>query len=170
MATSSLWLYFIVLPLIIAAIGLLVFFKRPNQVKPHTLNENELTLHQATFNELNLAQFSLLMSIAKWREVQAEEVIIEQGHKVECLSLVFKGTLHVDLGKNHQAIISPGQFIGEMSFVSGNPGSVTVTANQNGTLVQWPQQALKELLAQDSAISNCVQTLFQRDLIKKLGN
>jgi CRP-like cAMP-binding protein len=158
------------LPIIIAAIGLLVFFKRPNQAKSFKLNENERTLHQATFNELNLEQFCLLMSIARWREVQAKEVVIEQGHSVECLSLVFKGTLHVDLGKNHQAIISPGQFIGEMSFVSGNPGSVTVTANQKGTLVQWPQQALKELLAQDSAISNCVQTLFQRDLIKKLGN
>lgn len=156
-----------VLPLLIIALVLYLKHKRshPEHLE---LGERERRLHQQVFSELSVEQFSTLIALATWREVNAGEVVIERGGQVDCLSLVSSGSLRADLGKNVEAVIRTGQFIGEMSYVSGNPGSVNVTAIEDSVLAQWPQKQLKALLIENNAISSCLQSLFQRDLINKL--
>lgn len=133
-------------------------------------SENERILHQKVFSDLNAQQYMALMRIAVWRDVPIGEVLIKQGEKVACLSLIFSGIFKVDVGKNHYIEIRNGQFIGEMSYVSGNPGSGTVIAEENSLIVEWPQQQLKALVNENSVIGNCIQALFNADLMKKLGD
>jgi len=132
-------------------------------------SENEILLHQKVFNELNQNQYMALMRIAVWRDVNNGEIVVHKGENVECLSLIFNGMFKVDVGKNHYIEIRDGQFIGEMSYVSGNPGSGTVVAEEDSLLIEWPQNELKALVAQDHVIGNCIQALFNADLMKKLG-
>lgn len=159
----------ILITVVPAALLWIAFSKRqqqsPNQIY---LNEKERKLHQQIFCELEPLQFDQLMKVALWREVKAKEILIRQGEPVEDLSLVLRGRLTADLGRNRVAEIGPGQFIGEMSFVSGHPGSVTVSAFEDTTVVQWPQDKLKILLSENKVLSNYFQSLFQRDMIKKL--
>jgi hypothetical protein len=133
-------------------------------------SQNELLLHQQVFSDLSPEHYMTLMKIAVWRDVHAGEVLIKQGESVAYLSLVFKGIVKVDMGSNHYIQIRDGQFIGEMSYVSGNPGSGTVIAEEQSLLVEWPQVVLKEMVSQNNVIGNCFQTLFNADLMKKLGD
>lgn len=133
-------------------------------------SEDELLLHQQVFSDLTPEQYMSLMSIAVWRNVEQGEVLIEQGEKVACLSLIFKGIVKVDVGRDHFIQLRDGQFIGEMSYVSGNPGSGTVVAEEKSLLVEWPQVVLKTLVSENTAIGNCIQALFNADLMKKLGD
>jgi hypothetical protein len=144
---------------------------RLNQNSAHLhFSENEILLHQKVFADLDQHQYMALMRIAVWRDVEAGEILIRKGDQVTCLSLIFNGMFKVDVGKNHYIEIRNGQFIGEMSYVSGNPGSGTVIAECDSLLIEWPQQALKELVSQDHVIGNCIQALFNADLMKKLGD
>ena len=162
--------YIIPVALIIILANLYKIWKISREAAHMHFSENEILLHQKVFPELNQQQYMALMRIAVWRDVQANEVVVEKGELVSCLSLIFNGLFKVDVGKNHYIEIRDGQFIGEMSYVSGNPGSGTVTAEEDSLLIEWPQQALKDLVAQDHVIGNCIQALFNADLMKKLGD
>ncbi len=144
---------------------------RLHQAKSYLhFSQNELLLHQQVFSDLSPEHYMALMKIAVWRDVHAGEVLIKRGESVAYLSLIFKGIVKVDVGSNHYIQIRDGQFIGEMSYVSGNPGSGTVVAQEQSILVEWPQVVLKEMISQNNVIGNCFQTLFNADLMKKLGD
>ena len=162
--------YIIPVALIIILANLYKIWKISREAAHMHFSENEILLHQKVFPELNQQQYMALMRIAVWRDVRANEVVVHKGEVVPCLSLIFNGLFKVDVGKNHYIEIRDGQFIGEMSYVSGNPGSGTVTAEEDSLLIEWPQQALKDLVAQDHVIGNCIQALFNADLMKKLGD
>ena len=133
-------------------------------------SENELALHRQLFAELSAEQFMTLMRIAIWREVNPGDVIVKKDEKVSHLSLMFRGMARVNIGRERYAQIRDGQFIGEMSFVSGNLASGTVTAEEKSIIVEWPQIELRHLLNESSAIGNCIQALFNQDLRRKLGD
>lgn len=155
--------------IIIISINLYKIWRISREAAHMHFSENEILLHQKVFADLNQQQYMALMRIAVWRDVHAGEIIVNKGEQVACLSLIFNGMFKVDVGKSHYIEIRDGQFIGEMSYVSGNPGSGTVTAEEDSLLIEWPQDALKALVAQDHVIGNCIQALFNADLMKKLG-
>ena len=162
--------YIIPIALVIIVANLFKIWKISRESAHMHFSENEILLHKKVFPELNQQQYMALMRIAVWRDVEANEVVVKKGEMVPCLSLIFNGLFKVDVGKNHYIEIRDGQFIGEMSYVSGNPGSGTVIAEIDSLLIEWPQQALKDLVSQDHVIGNCIQGLFNADLMKKLGN
>lgn len=161
--------YIIPVALLIILANLFKIWKISREAAHMHFSENEILLHQKVFTELNQQQYMSLMRIAVWRDVQAKEIVVNKGDNVPCLSLIFSGLFRVDVGKSHYIEIRDGQFIGEMSYVSGNPGSGTVVAEEDSLLIEWPQQALKDLVSQDHVIGNCIQSLFNADLMKKLG-
>lgn len=132
-------------------------------------NDNEVRLHHAFFSDLNPAYYMKLMDCAIWREVEPEQTLLTKGQKVPNLSLVFSGVAKVNIGNNKYVEIKEGQFIGEMSYISGHMASGTVTVVEKVVLVEWPQDALKTLVSQNTVIGNCIQAHFNRDLRKKLG-
>ena len=162
--------YVLLIAVIIVTANLYKVWRISREAAHMHFSENEILLHQKVFNELNQNQYMALMRVAVWRDIKKDEVVIHKGQQVECLSLIFNGMFKVDVGKNHYIEIRDGQFIGEMSYVSGNPGSGTVVAEEDSLILEWPQDELKQLVKQDHVIGNCIQALFNADLMKKLGD
>ncbi|MFT4925684.1 MAG: hypothetical protein ACI8WB_001779 [Phenylobacterium sp.] len=139
------------------------------QAPQFDFSDNEIRLHHAFFPDLNPTFYMKLIELAIWREVEGGQTLLTKGQKVPRLSLVFSGTAQVNIGNDKFVKICEGQFIGEMSYISGHMASGTVTTVEKTILVEWPQEELKVLVSQNTVIGNCIQSHFNRDLIKKLG-
>lgn len=130
---------------------------------------NEQRLYHRFFYDLSPANYAQLIEFAVWREINAGETLLTRGEIVARLSLIFSGLAKVNMGNGKFVDITEGQFIGEMSYISGNLASTTVMIAEKTLLVEWPQTQLKALVSQNSLIGNCIQAHFNRDLIKKLA-
>lgn len=133
-----------------------------------SFNDNELQLYQRFFSDLTPGNYHQLIRCAVWREMDSGQTLLTKGEEVVMLSLVFEGKARVNIGNDKHVYIAEGQFIGEMSYVSGNSASMTVVIAEKSLLVEWPQNELKTLASQNFQLGNCIQAHFNRDLKKKL--
>ena len=67
-----------------------------------------------------------------------------------------------------QSRLKPGQFIGEMSFLSGNRAAADVVTTEPCRVLAWPQPALARLLDKSSGLSFKLRAVLGRDVVAKL--
>jgi len=64
-----------------------------------------------------------------------------------------------------------GQFVGEMSFLSGNLTTATVTTIDETRCLLWDKEQLRELMRKDMEVETSLSMVFNSDLLAKLlGN
>lgn len=121
------------------------------------LNKKEEELYHLSFSSLNLQEFARLISLAKWKKVRAGEIIIKENQLMDELMMIYSG--RVDILANDKKVneLKDGQFIGEMSFISGLPASATVVASFETELVAWNQRDLKELKTKNPSLIYSLQ-------------
>ncbi|MCC6581566.1 MAG: mechanosensitive ion channel family protein [Phycisphaeraceae bacterium] len=95
------------------------------------------------------------------RRVAAGEAVVKQGEPGQSLFIVVDGMLGVSVHNDNQpehrvAQLSPGQFFGEMSLLSGEPRSATITAITEATLHEVTKQTLGPILQQRPHIAEAL--------------
>ena len=82
---------------------------------------------------LDPAEESALLAAAPVKTYAPGEVVLELNVPLRAIFVVDEGSVRVERDdRGHvitQAVLGPGQFFGEMSFVDGAPTSATVVAN-----------------------------------------
>ncbi len=104
-----------------------------------------------------LAQFSdrdfdWLMAAGKRREIPAQGVLIREGEPTDAFYIVLDGALMVcvdRMGSDEIARLSPGEIVGEISFVDARPPTATVKAVENTLVWAIPRSKLAAKLLQD---------------------
>ena len=132
------------------------------------LSSEERGLHRQRFGRLDRVDFDRLVRAGQWRDVPAATVLAREGEAVEHVYLLLAGAARVESGGRAIALVQPGSFIGEMSFLSGEPAAATVTALAACRVFAVPQDRLHDLLRRHDAIRAVLQELFGHDLVQKL--
>lgn len=132
-------------------------------------SEEERYLQSTAFRALPNETFKKLMEIAEWRTVNKGDTLINEHDEVNALMLIYDGTATVHLEHKPITYVRENSFIGEMSFLTGNPASATVKAASTMRIIVWKKDSLYELMAQESDIKTGLQTLFSYDLAEKLS-
>lgn len=88
----------------------------------------------------------------KVREQARGEVILHQGARASGFYVIRSGRVQVVLedprqGRAHLAYLDPGDYFGEMSLLTGEPGSASVLAAEDCVLYVIPPAAFSELLS-----------------------
>ena len=82
---------------------------------------------------LDPAEESALLAAAPVKTYAPGEVVLERNVPLRAISVVDEGSVRVERDDGGRvitlAVLGPGQFFGEMSFVDGAPTSATVVAN-----------------------------------------
>jgi extracellular factor (EF) 3-hydroxypalmitic acid methyl ester biosynthesis protein len=82
---------------------------------------------------LEPAEESALLAAAPMKEYAAGELVLERNVRLRAIFVVDEGSVRVERDDGDKvmtlAVLGPGQFFGEMSFVDGAPTSATVVAN-----------------------------------------
>jgi CRP-like cAMP-binding protein len=81
------------------------------------------------------------------RDLEAGDLAMAQGEVSDVLALVLAGDVRLRTSNDRQVVLGPGQTVGEMGVITGQPRSTSVSAGPAGArLFVLPAQAFEELL------------------------
>jgi small-conductance mechanosensitive channel/CRP-like cAMP-binding protein len=83
------------------------------------------------------------------RKVAAGTRVVRQGDSGASLFLIREGILDVSIEPNDNPVahLTPGSFFGEMSLLTGEPRSATVTARLNSVLIEIAKERLQPIIS-----------------------
>jgi len=85
------------------------------------------------------------------------------------LCIVFDGELAVQRGGSQLAKLSPGSFVGEMSYLTGQKASADVVALCPTRQVAWRFSDLEKFLPKHPDLRAAFQNILGSDLVRKLN-
>ncbi|OGA04218.1 MAG: hypothetical protein A3I00_08430 [Betaproteobacteria bacterium RIFCSPLOWO2_02_FULL_64_12] len=109
-----------------------------------------------------------LLAIGKWLDLEKGAVITEQGKPVENVIVVYRGTASVEVNGMPRRHVTPPEFIGEVSFLTSDRASATVTATEPMRCLAWPHGELQKLLNRNLSIRFAFRAFMGSDLARKL--
>jgi len=78
------------------------------------------------------------------------------------------GRAVVKAGGRERGTLGPGQFAGEMSFLTGAATSASVEVVEAARFVSWPAAELERCLTKHPQLRSALQLVMGRDLAAKL--
>ena len=136
--------------------------------RPLRLDEGEQALYASTFRTLTPREFRRLLTVGRWHDAPPAEVLIEQGTHPGRVLVLASGRAAVTVGGRDVATLGPGQFAGEMSFLTGAPTTAAVHVVEPVRFVSWPTTELERFLVKHPSLRAALQLVIGRDLAAKL--
>ena len=130
--------------------------------------EEEKELHDTLFKNFAPFEFMKLMRIAKWLEAKQGEVLAVEKKSLNAVMLIYNGLVGVEADGKELAQLKDGNFIGEVSFITGGAATATVRALQPTRYIAWPKDAITKLLNRNPSMRFAMQSMLSTDLTKKL--
>jgi hypothetical protein len=132
------------------------------------LSDEERLLRSGIFADLDVSSLSRLLRAGSWRDLEAGAALTSEGRCVDCVYLLVRGAAKVEVAGRTVAVLQPGAFAGEMSFLSGERASATVTTVAPSRVFAVPQQELHKLMHRLPEMRTVLHERFGRDLASKL--
>lgn len=122
------------------------------------------------FAEVSLVDLKALYHLCDVKEVSAGEVVIRAGAPADALSIVLAGQLHVCAPGSSAplSVVSPGQYVGEMTLVDDGAATVDVVAAQPTRLLRLASRGFQHVLQTHDALALRVYRAFNRVLAARL--
>jgi len=132
------------------------------------LTGDDLEVYTRTFANVSPVEFHKLVSIGRWMNLAPGAVITEQGKPVENVTLVHRGTAAVQVNGRLARHVAPPEFIGEVSFLTSDQASATVTASEPMRVLAWPHGELQSFLNKHLSVRFAFRAVVSGDLARKL--
>ena len=136
---------------------------------PVALQGLERQVYDEVFHDLTPGAFVNLLKLGEWREPAEGDVLVEHGTVVDEMLLLCEGEAAVRKQEHELARLSPGHFVGEMSFLTKEKASADVVCTTPSKVLSWPQASLQAFLDRNSTLSFQVRGVLGRDLVRKLN-
>jgi len=130
--------------------------------------DEELALHAKVFKNMPKTAFRKLLNIAGYEDLPNDFVMIHQDTTVDKLALISDGLAKIQVDGTIVSYVRNGQFVGEMSFLSGNLTTATVTTIDETRCLLWDKAQLRELMKKDIEVEASMQMVFSSDLLSKM--
>lgn len=130
--------------------------------------EEEQELHDTLFKNFAPFEFMKLMRIGKWLEAKQGDILAVEKQSLGAVMLIYNGLVGVETDGKEVARLKDGNFIGEVSFITGGNATATVRALQPTRYIAWPKEAVSGLLNRNPTMRVAMQALLSTDLSKKL--
>jgi len=144
-------------------IGILVRERRPRR-----LAGAEQELYEQVFSDLTPGEFRRLVKLGQWREIEPGCTIVHRDTVVHDMLVLRQGSLEVRTPDGLIAELRPGQFVGEMSFISGEKATADVVAVEPSRVLAWSQESLTALLEKKPGLAFKIRGILGRDVVAKL--
>jgi CRP-like cAMP-binding protein len=136
--------------------------------RPVVLSEDEQKLYELGFRSLRPREFVSLSLVGEWDKAQAGERIMTEGEPVSCLCIPI--TCRAEVRKQGAPIgtLGPGQIIGTVMALTGDPSPVEVTFTEPARYMRWSLPRLREFMDKRPDLRATLQGLVNRDLALKV--
>lgn len=103
-----------------------------------------------------------LIDRGRWEVLEDGARLAVEGCPVDHLSYLAEGSVEVLVGKSRVATCGPGDFIGEMTALTGLPATATAVAAGSVTVWRIEAPALREMTRRHDVLSREVEAAFAR--------
>jgi|GEM_PF-2261405 len=132
------------------------------------MGPEESHLYHRYFSSFSRSNFKKLMNIGKFENKANGALLVKQGSRMEYVICILDGSAGVMIDNEKVASLINGDFIGEMSFLSGNLSSATVRLEVLSRLVMWKQEDLRSLLKKNPSLLVEFNRAIERQIAAKL--
>jgi CRP-like cAMP-binding protein len=136
--------------------------------RPLNFSLEEQKLFQMVFRTLTPIEFKKLLKQAAWQDASVNNSLVSKGQQLDHVYLIFSGLVSVMIEGQAVAQLKDGQFIGEMSFLTGETASADVIAQKDTRYISWNMQDLRVFLKKNPALQSAMQLVIGMDLVHKL--
>lgn len=117
------------------------------------MNIKNVLKQQPLFTSVSDKTFAFLQEEAMVLDFEPEEEIITYGHAGRCFGIVLKGKLDVfDSNENKVGFIDQGEFLGEMSLLTGEPSMADVRSAAASTVLMIPHSTMSHVISENPAM------------------
>lgn len=109
-----------------------------------------------------------LLRLARLRNAEPGDRLTTEGALVSELIFIADGIVQIERGGAIVAVCGKGDFLGEMSFVTGAPATATAVVVKPLRYLAFDQTRLRAALEADSELKQAMDASFNRNLIGKL--
>ena len=136
--------------------------------RPVTMNQRQERLYHLVFRALRPREFLKLLTLGKQNRAKSGDTVVEQGQTMDRLLLIENGRAAVQVDGRTVAELGPGRFVGEMSYLTGDPTSARVSSSGDLEFVEWPREKLDGFLEKNPDTKSSLQLVIGTDLVGKL--
>ncbi|MCA9176506.1 MAG: cyclic nucleotide-binding domain-containing protein [Planctomycetales bacterium] len=133
---------------------------------PIELNVDEAMLHVGPLRMMSPQQVRKIVRQGVWRKASPGERIVEEGQQLNRLILIHSGEVDVRSSGDAVARLTGGQFVGEMSYLTGKPTTADVLATGPVLYLEWTDKQINHQL--DTDLFLALQSAIGIDLVEKL--
>jgi len=134
------------------------------------LSHDERDVYSMMGGKMDILNFKKLMNTGNWINYSVNHKIITENVPIEKLYYLVEGEVEVKIGENQIATIKKGNFLGEMSFLSGELPSASVTSVTPVRILSWDRSKLRMLMDKNDDFRHEIYSIFSNDLIFKIIN
>jgi hypothetical protein len=138
------------------------------EMRSSKLLADERFLRNGTLAGLSQLSFHRLMRAGRWKTLPAGTVLTVQQEAVTHLQLLTRGLASVVVDGLTVAHIRPGGIVGEMSLLTGDVASATVTLAEEAHLFELEGSALRRLLQEHDELQAQFHQVLGGELSAKL--
>jgi CRP-like cAMP-binding protein len=143
------------------------------QDKPDDVEQLDLSGEEKLFSETVLPGVDPkiaqnLLGIGHWRVALPGAELMEEGQRMPELIFIARGAAVVEIRGKLVGVCGPGDFLGEISFLSGQPASATVRVANSVHYCAFERDALQHYLDAHPTIRSELEAGFNRNLTAKL--
>ena len=132
------------------------------------ISDDEQMLIHTVMPALEVNLRARVLKLARWHTRAPGEILMEEGQKSPDLVFIAKGAASIEKGERIVGVCGPGDFLGEMSFMTGRPASATVRVANEIRCCAFDPGVLKVLIERNPGIRQALENSFNRNLVGKL--
>jgi CRP-like cAMP-binding protein len=137
------------------------------------MNENyaELITGFPLFKGFTVNGAKRLLGAGAVKDHAAGAVLLKEGDTSDFVLLVLTGKLEVYVERAGKDLVltesKPGTILGELAMLCGIPRTASIRANEDSSVLEWPDEAFRTLLLRDPSLSQRIFGQALRTLVDK---
>ncbi|HQZ12835.1 MAG TPA: cyclic nucleotide-binding domain-containing protein [Devosia sp.] len=135
----------------------------------HDMSDDERRFATTIANDVEGSTVRRLLRLAELRHAAPDSTLTVEGKPVDELLFLAEGVAQIERNGRIVAVCGPGDFVGEMSFISGAPATATARVMKPARYFAFDQKRLRAAMAADTDLRRALESGFNRNLSDKLA-
>lgn len=137
--------------------------------KRHRFSHDEQRFASIMPTSIDRRTIRRLLRLARLRQATEGQQLTHEGQPVAELIFIADGVMQIEQGGRIVAVCGPGDFVGEMSFVTGAPASATAIAARPLRYLAFDQLRLRAAIEADGDLRQALDASLNHNLVGKLA-
>ena len=133
------------------------------------LSPEEFSTWKAFFPSLSARECKQLFIASRHLDGRAGEILIRRGQVVKNIYILLTGEVSIRLDDVEVSRCGPGDLLGEMSFLSGEPASADTVMTADCAMMEVDQNHLASLIKGSDELGRSINNLISMNLVQKLN-